>query len=412
MEHQKLLSVSTALDQMLSSLGRTGVERIPLEEAAGRVLAAPIRSNLDLPPFSNSSMDGFAVRPEDVASATRENPAELRVVGDIPAGSIPDGSLYPGQAMRITTGAPVPEGAEAVVPVEDTDAVENNSGGELPDSVFVFRAVAPGDYIRPRGQDLRAGDPAIPSGIRLRPQEMGMLATLGYSQVEVFRKPRVAVLSTGDELIPIDQTPLPGKIRESNSHTLAAQVRSCGGEVIRLGIVPDDLGILVSRLEEAAESGADLIVSTAGVSVGAYDYVRTAVETQGKLDFWRVRMRPGKPIAFGYFRTIPFVGLPGNPVSAFVGFEVFLRPAIHKLGGANWVREERQAALASDTKSDGRESYLRGVVRETASGFTIESAAHQGSGNLFSLVLANALYVIPEGVTYLPRGANVQFWPI
>jgi molybdopterin molybdotransferase len=358
-------------------------------------------------------MDGFAVRPEDVEGATKESPAKLTVVGDIPAGSVPSRGLDPGQAMRITTGAPVPDGAGAVVPVEKTDAYRTDLAQALPDSVLVFSAVTDGENIRPKGQDLHAGDAAIQYGIRLRPQELGMLATLGISQVRVNRRPKVAILSTGDELIPIDQAPAQGKIRESNSHTLASQVRSSGGEALRIGIVPDDLQVMVSRLEEAVDRGADLIVSTAGVSVGAYDFVRSAVETRGKLEFWRVNMRPGKPIAFGSYRGVPFVGLPGNPVSAYVGFEVFLRPAINKLGGAaRWVREEREAVLASQATSDGRESYLRGVVRPLDGRFTVEAAAHQGSGNLFSLVLANALYILPEGITYLPPGSNVKFWPI
>jgi molybdopterin molybdotransferase len=411
MSNPDLLSVDEALQQLLAAIHFVGTETVPIEESCGRVLSNPIDSTLDLPPFSNSSMDGFAVKISDVAHASAENPVDLALVGDIPAGSFPSQVLRPGQAIRIMTGAPIPDGAEAVVPVEYTNIDRHEAGAQLPKSIRINRAVTQGDFIRWRGEDLPRGSQVLQPGLRLRPQDLGMLATLGVGMVNVYRKPRIAILSTGDELVGIQATPAQGQIRESNSYTLAAQIGSCGGDVVRMGIVPDSLQQLQQSLDAAVELDIDLLMSTAGVSVGAYDFVRTALERNGALNFWRVNMRPGKPLAFGHYRGIPFVGLPGNPVSAFVGFEVFLRPALEKLSGSrSWSREEHSASLIEAVKSDGRQSYLRGVLTRVDGVYQVKFASHQGSGNLFSLVKADVLYIIPAGVKYLPAGSMVKIW--
>jgi molybdopterin molybdotransferase len=221
------------------------------------------------------------------------------------------------------------------------------------------------------------------------------------------------LFSTGDELLPVDADLEPGKIRESNSYALSVQIQSAGGEPVNLGVVPDEWAAVQNHLDQAVALGADLIVTSAGVSVGAYDFVRLVVEAHGSLDFWRVNMRPGKPLAFGTYRSVPFIGLPGNPVSAFVGFEVFLRPAVKKMGGnILWKREARVGILTQAVKSDGRESYLRGNILEGDGVPALALTGHQGSGNLFSLVQADALVVIPAGKTMLPAGEKVKYWPL
>jgi molybdopterin molybdotransferase len=408
-----MLSVEDARKRLLDTLTQVDPQDIPLEQAAGRVLAKAIITHVDLPPFSNSSMDGFAVQAADVQDATSKSPVPLTVIGDIAAGQVPTQALVPGQAMRIMTGAPLPDGADAVVPVEDTDFGVREAGVSAPKTIKISRPVSSGAYIRMAGEDLPKGAAVLPAGSRLRPQDVAMLATLGHAYVRVLRKPVIAILSTGDELLPVEAELEPGKIRESNAYALAVQVSSCGATPLKLGIVPDRVDAVERSLERAREEEVDMIISSAGVSVGAFDFVRDVVETYGKLNFWRVNMRPGKPLAFGSYYDIPFVGLPGNPVSAFVGYEVFLRPAILKLAGEKtWQREVRRGVLAESVESDGRESYLRGLLDRADGEDRLRLTGHQGSGNIFSLVQANALIVIPAGVKALPAGAQVDYWPL
>jgi molybdopterin molybdotransferase len=407
----ELLSVYNAKRRLLENFNPVGVEPLEIARATWRVLAEPVMAGFDLPLFSNSSMDGFAVQSADLQGADREAPVSLRVVEDIPAGSQPTRTLEQGQAARIMTGALLPEGADAVVPVEDTDFQYRDPGLPAPEQVRIYRAVKPGDYMRPRGEDLRAGEQVLQAPTRLRPQDVGVLAMLGIESVRVHRRPKVAVLSTGDELVPLGQPLEPGKIRDSNAYTLAALVETCGAQVLRLGIAGDSPQAVQALLDKAASLQADLILSTAGVSVGAFDYVRSVVETYGQLDFWRVNMRPGKPLAFGAYRGLPFIGLPGNPVSAFVGFEVFVRPALFKLAGLPASERPRlQVHILQPLESDGRESYLRARVDFRNGQWTAELAGHQGSGNLRSLVLANALLIVPSGVKSLAAGSEVQAW--
>ena len=408
-----ILSVNEARERLLRAFSSLHPESVPLDKSAGRVLAETILAPTDLPPFFNSSMDGFALRAEDISEASAQSPVQLQVVADIPAGKPSDVILQPGQTARIMTGAPLPVGADTVIPVEDTDFNHRDAGTAAPAYVGIIRSVSAGAYVRPRGEDLRAGETVLPPGRVLRPKEVGMLAMLGRAAVQVVRRPLVGVLSSGDELLPVGSPPEPGKIYESNAHTLSALVEEAGAIPLNLGIALDQATAVQERLDTAVSHGADLILSSAGVSVGAYDFVRKVVETYGRLDFWRVNMRPGKPLTFGEYRGLPFVGLPGNPVSTYVGFEVFVRPALCKmLGMESWQRESLRVALDEEIQSDGRESYLRGVVTLRDGVRYARLTGHQGSGNHYSLVQANAFIIVPAGVKSLPPGSEVEIWPL
>ncbi|MBI3241354.1 MAG: molybdopterin molybdotransferase MoeA [Chloroflexi bacterium] len=395
-----MLSVLDALTRILSHFQALDSEAIPSESAVGRVLAESICATLDLPPFPNSSMDGYAVRAADVRAATSQSPAKLTVIGDVPAGVLPTLEVSPGAAARIMTGAHLPTGADAVIPIEATDDQHSSLGGPLPASVQIMKAVEAGAFVRQTGEDVRTGDEVLSSGTLLRPYDLGVLAALGLTRIRVIRRPRVAILSTGDELVNITETPGPGQIRNVNSLTLAALVKKYGGEPTLLGVAPDNLEAVLGKLHLALEQKADVIISSAGVSVGAYDVVKTAVEREGALEFWKVNMRPGKPLAFGRVRNVPFFGLPGNPVSAIVGFELFVRPAILKLGGHSRLEKPTvKARLAEPFYSDGRESYLRATVTREDGVYVARSAGRQGSNIISALTRANALLVMAEGLT-------------
>ncbi len=406
-----LLSVDQARERILSRFQPVTTEALPLVKSANRVLAQDITATNDLPPFDNSSMDGFAIRAEDVVEATPDSPRSLRVVADIAAGSHPAVSLTEGQAARIMTGAPVPDGANVVVPVEDTNFDNRDAGTPAPDEVQIFQPAKAGWNVRPRGMDLLAGEPVLQQGRVLKPQDLGLLAMFGFATVTVYRKPRVALFSSGDELLDVAAPLEEGKIRDANSYTLAALIEDAGAEVIRVGVAKDNRQSVESLLEKSVHANVDLILSSAGVSVGAFDFVKQVIETNGRMDFWRVNMRPGKPLAFGEYKQIPFIGLPGNPVSAFVGFEVFVRAAIRRLGGSpNGLRQTVRVTCEEQIDSDGRESYLRAQVREENGKTIARLTGHQGSGNLHSLVQANALLIIPAGVKCVPAGQEMDAW--
>ncbi len=403
-----MYSVTEARERILSHFQSTPQESIPLIECANRVLAADISAAHDLPPFDNSSMDGFAIRSADSANAAAQG-VTLKVVADIPAGSVPTVTLAAGEAARIMTGAQLPKGADAVIPVEDTDFHVRDAGTVAPQTVSFSRIVKAGENVRPRGMDLLAGDVVLQKGRRLKPQDLGLLAMLGFAKVAVHKKPRVALLSSGDELLEVDAPLTEGKIHDSNSYALAAAIQNAGVEVIRLGVAKDTRESVEGLLKKAIAENVDLIVSSAGVSVGAFDFVKEVIESNGRLDFWRVNMRPGKPLAFGEYGGRPFIGLPGNPVSAFVGFEVFVRPVLEKLGGQlDGGRLTVRARCEEVIESDGRESYLRARIRTENGIHTAVLTGHQGSGNLLSLVQADALLIIPAGVKCVPVGQEVE----
>lgn len=406
-----LLSVDEARERILSKFQSVKTETVPLADSSNRVIAQDISAADDLPLFNNSSMDGFALRAADVTDAAPDSPRSLRVVADIPAGSSPVIFVAAGEAARIMTGAQVPEGADSVVPVEDTDIEDHNAGTAAPPEIQIFKSVKAGDNVRLRGTDIRSGDIVLRAGRQLKPQDLGLLAMLGVSRVSAFKRPRVALLSSGDELIAVDAPLEKGKIRDSNSYTIAALIESANAEVIRLGVAKDNFDSIQTLFERAVYLRVDLILSSAGVSVGAFDYVKEVIESHGRLDFWRVNMRPGKPVVFGSYKDIPFIGLPGNPVSAFVGFEVFVRPTIQRLSGSlSGGRQTIRVRSVDQIDSDGRESYLRGEVREEDGILTARLTGHQGSGNLHSLVQANALLIIPAGVKCVPAGQEVTAW--
>ena len=400
-----MLSVTEARDRILSHFQTTATESTPLIACASRVLAVDIASTHDLPLFDNSAMDGFAIRSKDT-SAKR---VTLRVVADIPAGATSIVTLKAGEAARIMTGAQLPAGADAVIPVEDTDFHNRNAGTSAPETVSLERAWKAGKNVRPRGMDIHAGEVVLKKGQTLKPQDLGLLAMLGVSNVEVYKKPRVALLSSGDELLTVDAPLESGKIRDSNSYTLAASIESAGSEVLRLGVAKDTRVSVETLFQKAMNEDVDLILSSAGVSVGAFDYVKEVIEANGALDFWRVNMRPGKPLAFGKYFDKQFIGLPGNPVSAFVGFEVFVRPVLERLSGQLGSSRRRiKVRSADEIESDGRESYLRAILREEDGIQIARLTGHQGSGNLLSLVQADALLIIPAGVKCVPAGQEVE----
>jgi molybdopterin molybdotransferase len=406
---QPALSVAAARARILASVERLAPEQVPLEQALGRVLAEEIVAGEAVPPFANSAMDGYALRAADVAQASRAQPVGLAVVADLAAGAVGERALAAGEAARIMTGAPLPPGADAVVPVEATDEWPRPAGARLPERVQIFRAVAAGDFVRPPGQDITAGTAVLPAGRVLRAADVGVLAALGRADVPVIRRPRVALLATGDELVPLREQPALGQIRNSNSYALAALVREAWGEPLDLGIARDDAEQVRARLRAGLAAGVDLFVTSAGVSVGTRDVVREVVAAEGELSFWRVNVRPGKPLAFGRAGGVPFVGLPGNPVSAMLTFELFVRPALLKLGGRPAADRARlRVTLDAPLDSDGRESYLRAIVSRYGNEYRAVLTGDQGSAIMTSLVRANALLIVPAGVRALHAGDTLE----
>lgn len=390
-------SVQEALNEILSVFKVGDVEEVPLLQALGRTLAAKVTAQNDLPLFDNSSMDGYAVRAEDIETV----PVTLQVLGEIPAGTAPNFHIRSGQAVRIMTGAAMPEGANAVVPIEQVSEVHTDNG--LPAEVEILKPSKQGDFIRPRGEDVQTGETFLAVGHVLRPQDLGLLAGLGLSKVAVIKKPRVAILSTGDELLMPDDPIAPGKIRDMNSFTIPAMVMSLGAEPILLGVARDTAESVREKLLQAVD--ADLILSSAGVSVGTHDVVKQVMEELGAIGFWRVNMRPGKPLAFGNVHGVPFLGLPGNPVSALTSFEIFARPAILKMLGQPTIAPEIEVIVGEAMPNDGRESYIRVRLERGADGkLTAFSTGTQSSGAISSLVKADALLIIPSGVTEVRKG--------
>lgn len=380
--------IAEALAEIAPAFAPLGPVRAELTAALGRYLAEDVWTRVDLPPFDNSAMDGYAVRADEVAGATAEAPVTLPVAGESRAGGELPGPLAPGTTMRIFTGAPLPEGADAVVMQEDT----RRTG----DDVAIGIAPPPWRHVRRRASDLAAGEVMLAAGTRLGPGELGLLAAQGYSAASVHRRPRVALLSTGDELRDVSDAPVPGTIVNSNAYALAAQVTEAGGVPWVLPIVPDREEAIVAAVRAGLE--ADVLVSIGGVSVGEYDYVRGALEQAGvALAFWKVAVKPGKPLVFGRAGRVPVVGLPGNPVSAMVTFEVFLRPGLRRmLGDPTPHRAAVEVALAADHRhKTGRIELARATVRRDAAGLVAAMHPLQGSGSLPSMVGVDAFVILP-----------------
>ena len=411
-----MIGVEQALDKILNYVHVLEDEQSPILDCLGQVLAEDVCSSLNVPPLDNSAMDGYAVQSRDTRGASRESPRFLRVIGTVSAGSIADAEceVEPGTAVRIMTGAPIPKGADSVVIFEDTDETQRQGAST---EIGILRQAEAGLNIRRAGEDITQGSIVLSQGAVLRPSEVGVLASLGRTTVRVIRRPTVAILATGDELVDINQ-PLPtGKIYNSNTYSLAALVRRYGGIPKILGIALDSEDSVVARLRQGLD--ADMLITTGGVSAGDYDVVKDVLAKQGEISFWTVRMKPGKPLAFGTIkgvsragiaRNIPHLGLPGNPVSSMVTFELFVRPAILKMmGKKNLTKPTIEAVVEnSAVNRDRRRIFARVIVEKRRGQYFARLTGPQGSGILTSMTLANGLMVIPENKTEVVAGDIVQ----
>lgn len=388
-------------------LPRPDASDVPLREASGLVLGADLRSLVDLPTFDNSAMDGFAVRHADVADASDDSPAMLPVADDIPAGRTDPVTLQPGTAARIMTGSPVPAGADCIVQVEWTDA---DPTGPLPDTVGVRRSPAPGQHVRRRAEEASTGDVVIAAGSPLTPPALGLAAATGHASVPAYRRPRVVVLSTGSELVPAGQPLQPGQIYESNSHMLVAALAKIGAEARPLQMVEDDVPTFVSRLREEI-ADADLVITSGGVSAGAYEVVKDALLAEGSVDFVKVGMQPGMPQGCGRFDGVPIVTLPGNPVSVYVSFEVFVRPAL--LGFLGHETTARPGFIGTwqgpeQSSPTGKRQFLRGTCDVAER--TVTPVGTPPSHLLASLARSNCLAVVPPEKSSLSPGDDIEIW--
>ncbi|MEO8538897.1 MAG: gephyrin-like molybdotransferase Glp [bacterium] len=415
-DRMSMISVEEARARILSYFSRLPSERIPLLDAAGQVLAEDVIAPFDIPPLDNTGMDGYAVRAADTDGASQESPVTLRVTANLAAGYVHQVPVAFGEAVRIMTGAPIPPGADAVVPFEETDEMLRGPG-ELPtsgDTVAIFKGANPGANVRPRAGDISAGSTVLAAGRVLRASEIGVLASIGAAEVSVYRRPVVGILATGDEITPPGTALLPGRIYDANSPAIAALVSKYGGVPKLLGIARDTVEDLTAKIREGL--GTDMIVTSAGVSRGDFDVVKDVLAREGAIDFWTVRMRPGKPLAFGAFkapdgRQVPHLGLPGNPVSSMVSFELFGRAAIFTMLGRNdWERPTLRAIVRQQVlNTDPRRFYGRCFVTLGEDGhWYADLTGPQGSNILTSMSAANALTVIPETVAVVEAGTEIE----
>jgi len=385
------------------------IERVPLLDALGMVLAEPVRAPMTLPAWDNSAMDGYAVRGSDIDAASADHPVSLRVLETVAAGRFATQPVGDGEAIRIMTGAPIPDGADTVVRVEDTD------GGTV--RVLVRNARDARRNVRPRGEDFCEGDSLLDRGAPLGAAQLGVLASIGRSTVDVYRRPRVAIMGSGDELVDVDgfHEVLAGrKIVSTNGYTLQALVRDAGGEPVNLGVATDDPASLKNHLQRAG--GCDLVLTSAGVSVGEFDYTREVVQSLGaEMKFWRVRMRPGAPLGFGLLGSAPWIGLPGNPVSAMVTFELFVRPVLRRmLGHTRLFRRPVPVVLEERVTIGARLTHFLRAIVSTGNGglVTARLTGPQGSGILTSMSRANALLVVPEDRPVVEAGETLHALPL
>ncbi len=401
-----MISVEEALDRVLSYVRTLDGEEKPIMDCLGQVLDEDVYSPFNVPPLDNSAMDGYAVRAADTAGATQSSLVYLDVIGEVRAGAIAQREVVSGTAYRIMTGAPLPPGADSIVRFEDTN--EHMQSGQHLARIGVFCQVPPGHDVRRAGEDIARGQLVLSRGTTIRPQEVGVLASLGKAKARVIRRPVVAVLATGDELVEVEQ-PLPeGKIYNSNSFSIAAQVLRYGGIPKSLGVTPDRIDSIVAKVKEALD--ADMLITSGGVSLGDYDLVKDVLAEQGEISFWTVRMKPGKPLAFGAIQGVPHLGLPGNPVSSMVTFELFARPAILKMMGKTNLSKPWVWAVLEDSaeNTDGRRVFARAMVRKEDDRYLARLTGPQGSGILTSLTRANGLAIVPEDVERLNAGDAVR----
>ena len=409
-----MLSVEEALEKILSEVDTLEAESVPILDSLGQVLAEDIKSDINVPPLDNSAMDGYAVRSQDTTGASEKTPVFLRVIDTVMAGSISRHEVVPGAAVRIMTGAPVPGGADSVVQFENTD--EEKRKASAPDEpvvrVGILSEARPGLNIRKAGEDIARGTLALKKGNVIRAAEIGLMASLGYGQVKAIRRPVVAILSTGNELVEVDKPLTEGKIHDSNAYSIASLVRRYGCIPKMLGIARDKEASLVSKLKQAQD--ADILLTTGGVSMGDYDMVKDILARDGEMVFWKVRVKPGKPLAFGKIKgkdkSIPHLGLPGNAVSCMVSFELFVRPALLKMmGKKNFTKPSVEAILEDTVKNDaGRRIYDRAIIERRNGHYYARLTGPQGSGILNSMSQANGLVLIPEDRKTVNKGETVQ----
>jgi len=402
-----VITVEEARELVLARIAALDTERVALLDALGRVLGEDVVSDIDVAPFDNSAMDGYAVRAVDVADASADSPVVLDVVEYIPAGVAPTVTVATGEASRIMTGAPMPEGADAVVMIERTEAgaADGAPGG----TVEILAPVKAGENVRYRAEEVRAGEAVLVKGEVVGAAAIGLAASVGHQTLTVNRRPRVAIVSTGDELVEVSERPGPGQIRNSNSYSLAAQVLAAGAEPHTLGIARDNVEHTRSLLGRASEF--DLMITTGGVSMGDLDVVKGVLEEIGELEFWKVAMRPGAPQTFGTIGGTPFFGLPGNPTSTMVGFELFVRPAIRKMAGfATLDRPRVSATLSHDVrKKAARRYFMRARLTKVADcTYSVAVSGNQSSALLTAMHRGNCLLSLPEGKDFFPAGCEVE----
>jgi molybdopterin molybdotransferase len=414
-----MLNVEEALQKILAEVNVLEAETVPIMEALGQVLAEDIVSNINVPPLDNSAMDGFAVRSQDTRGASPKTPITLKVTDTVLAGGISKKGVLPGTAIRIMTGAPIPSGADSIVQFEDTDDQKNKdaSSNQRSGQVSIFAETKPGQNIRLAGEDIAKGKTTLKKGIVIRPPEIGLMASIGRSRVKVIKRPVVAILSTGDELIEVDK-PLPrGKIHDSNAYSIAGLVKRYGGIPKMLGIARDSEKELANKLKQAQD--ADMVLTTGGVSMGDYDMVKDILARDGEMVFWKVRVKPGKPLAFGKIKgkdrngklkSIPHLGLPGNATSCMVSFELFVRPALLKMMGKQNLDKPSIDVIIEDTIENdaGRRIYDRAIIEKRNGHYYARLTGPQGSGILSSMSLANGLVIIPEETERVNKGDTVQ----
>ncbi len=396
-----MISVAEALQTILEHIAVLGTERVNLLNALGRVLAEDVISPLTIPPSDNAAMDGYAVRYDDMKGAMPQRAARLKICGDIPAGYTAPRPLTAGEAYRIMTGAPLPAGADTVVMQEDTEAQNG--------TVLIFKECACGSNIRKAGEDIKPGDLVVKAGTVLNPSHLGVLASIKKAFVTVYQRPRVGILSTGDELADVDEELGAGKIVSSNSYSLYALVQDSGGIPMNLGIARDTRADLRAKFMEGLH--ADMIISSGGVSVGDYDFVKDVLQELGaSMKFWKVAMRPGNPLAFGMIGGKPAFGLPGNPVSVMVSFEQFVRPSIRKMSGHTRLFRQVIEATAQEkvTAKKGRTYFVRCRVSQRNGDFVATTTGEQGSGILMSMAKANGLMIIPEEKDGIEPGERIK----
>ena len=397
-----MIPVAEARARILADVaGAAPEETLPVARGLGRVLAKDVLAPFDVPSADNSAVDGYATRAADLVPGGR---ARLRVVADLPAGAVYEGGIGPRETLRIMTGAPMPRGTDTVVPQELSESAEG---------WVELGAVEPGANVRPRGEDVRAGTVVLQAGSVLRPQDLGLVASLGFAEVHVHRRPRVALLSTGDEVVEPGQSRRPGQIYDANRFSLGGMVAGAGADPLDLGIVPDVRELLRERLLQAA-GAADVVLTSGGVSVGDYDLVKSVLGEIGSIDFWQVAMQPGRPVAVGRIRGAQFFGLPGNPVASVLCFHLFVRPALWKLGGRTRLDPECVTATAVEPmrKKAGRREFKRGILRFTDAGYEVSTTGPQGSGILSSMVAANCLIILEEARGDVKAGERVLVEPL